>query len=149
MVWYTSTLVFLLSVMATARSSAFTSSSTPFGAKSSTFATKTMASSVDTPETLPEFADVDEYLAYMDTVSQLPKGFATGTSDGTFISVEAPGLGNLKIRATVIQLTDGPTENWAACFTSNKVRSLKAENFTYAISIGASCRECGNRNIWI
>jgi len=75
---------------------------------------------VDTPETLPEFADVDEYLAYMDTVSQLPKGFATGTSDGTFISVEAPGLGNLKIRATVIQLTDGPTENWAACFTSNK-----------------------------
>mmetsp|Transcript_25394 Transcript_25394/g.55790 ORF Transcript_25394/g.55790 Transcript_25394/m.55790 type:complete len:489 (-) Transcript_25394:1305-2771(-) len=120
MVWYTSTLVFLLSVMATARSSAFTSSSTPFGAKPSTFATKTMASSVDTPETLPEFADVDEYLAYMDTVSQLPKGFATGTSDGTFISVEAPGLGNLKIRATVIQLTDGPTENWAACFTSNK-----------------------------
>ena len=104
---------------------------------------------MDTPETLPEFADVDEYLAYMDTVSQLPKGFATGTSDGTFISVEAPGLGNLKIRATVIQLTDGPTENWAACFTSNKVRSLKAENFTYAISIGASCRECGNRNIWI
>jgi hypothetical protein len=31
-------------------------------------------------------------------------------------------LGKLKIRATVIHLTEGPTENWAACFTSNKVR---------------------------
>lgn len=80
-----------------------------------------MASSIDTPETLPEFASVDEYLEYMTSVSQLPKGFATGTSDGTFISVEAPGLGNLKIRATVIQLTEGPTDSWAACFTSNKV----------------------------
>lgn len=79
-----------------------------------------MASSIDTPETLPEFASVEDYLEYMDGVSQLPKGFATGTADGSFISVEAPGLGNLKIRATVIQLTEGPTDNWAACFTSNK-----------------------------
>ena len=80
-----------------------------------------MASAGDTPETLPEFANAEDYLKYLGTVSQLPLGFATGTADGTFISVEAPGLGNLKIRATVIQLTEGPTENWAACFTSNKV----------------------------
>lgn len=76
----------------------------------------------DTPETLPDFPDVDEYLQYMEAVSALPKGFATGTADGTFISVEAPGLGNLKIRATVIHLTEGPTDSWAACYTSNKVR---------------------------
>lgn len=118
MVRYTPALLSLFAVMAAARSSAFSVSSSPSTAKSST----SMASSIDTPETLPEFASVDEYLDYMNSVSQLPKGFATGTSDGTFISVEAPGLGNLKIRATVIQLTEGPTDNWAACFTSNKVR---------------------------
>jgi len=56
----------------------------------------------------------------METVSQLPKGFATGSADGTFVSVEAPSLGNLKIRATVIHMTEGPTDSWAACFTSNK-----------------------------
>ena len=116
MVRYTPAL-FLLTVMAAARSSAFSMTS-----PSATRSTLQMASSADTPETLPEFASDDEYLDYMKSVSQLPKGFATGTSDGTFISVEAPGLGNLKIRATVIQLTEGPTDNWAACFTSNKVR---------------------------
>ncbi len=115
MVRYTPAL-FLLTVMAAARSSAFSMSS-----PSATRSISQMASSADTPETLPEFASDDEYLDYMKSVSQLPKGFATGTSDGTFISVEAPGLGNLKIRATVIQLTEGPTDNWAACFTSNKV----------------------------
>ena len=116
---YTSIVWFAL--MVAARSSAFTASSSPLITRSST--SKTMASSTDTPETLPEFKSDEDYLEYMNTVSELPKGFATGTSDGTFISVEAPGLGNLKIRATVIQLTDGPTENWAACFTSNKVSS--------------------------
>ena len=93
--------------------------------RSSAGTPRNMASSVDTPETLPEFSSVEEYLEYMNSVSKLPKGFATGTSDGSFISVEAPGLGNLKIRATVIQLTEGPTENWAACFTSNKVRAIE------------------------
>ena len=117
MVRYTQTFLSMLSVMAAARASAFSVSSSP----SSTRPSSAMASSIDTPETLPEFSSVDEYLEYMNSISQLPKGFATGTSDGTFISVEAPGLGNLKIRATVIQLTEGPTENWAACFTSNKV----------------------------
>jgi len=113
---YTS--IFWFTLMVAARASAFTASSSPLVTRSST--SKMMASSTDTPETLPEFKSDEDYLEYMDTVSELPKGFATGTSDGTFISVEAPGLGNLKIRATVIQLTDGPTENWAACFTSNK-----------------------------
>jgi hypothetical protein len=37
-------------------------------------------------------------MEYLETVSQLPKGFATGTADGTSISVEAPGLGSLKVR---------------------------------------------------
>jgi hypothetical protein len=76
---------------------------------------------VDTPEILPSFASQEEYLAYMEQVAALPKGFATGTAGGKFVSVEAPGLGPLPIRATVIVLTEGPTEHWAAVFTKNKV----------------------------
>ena len=126
MAWYSSTLLFILSMVVTARSSAFIVSLSPFvTTKSSTTTTSTsMASSVDTPEKLPEFSTAEEYLDYIKSASKLPKGFATGTADGSFIAVEAPGLGNLKIRATVIQLTGGPTENWAACFTSNKVGSM-------------------------
>lgn len=75
----------------------------------------------DTPAVLPTFANKEEYLAYMEQVSSLPKGFATGTANGKFVSVEAPGLGPLPIRATVIYLTEGPTDNWAAVFTKNKV----------------------------
>lgn len=139
MVLSTSTsLLFILSVVVCiarhgGQSSAFTAntrqlqqqrsmiSKSASSSSSSSSRSATMVSS-DTPETLPEFATDEEYLAYMKTVSDLPKGFATGTSDGTFISVEAPSLGELKIRATVIKLTDGPTDSWAACFTSNKVR---------------------------
>jgi hypothetical protein len=77
----------------------------------------------DTPEILPDFASKDDYLKYMEGASALPKGFATGTASGTFVSVEAPALGALPIRATVIHLTEGPTDNWAAVFTSNKVRA--------------------------
>jgi hypothetical protein len=138
MVLSTSTsLLFILSVVVCiarhgGQSSAFTANtrqlqqqrsmiSKSASSSSSSSRSATMVSS-DTPETLPEFATDEEYLAYMKTVSDLPKGFATGTSDGTFISVEAPSLGELKIRATVIKLTDGPTDSWAACFTSNKVR---------------------------
>ena len=75
----------------------------------------------DTPVILPDFTTEEEYMSYMESVAALPKGFATGTADGTFISKEAPGMGNLKIRATVIYLTEGPSSNWAAVFTSNKV----------------------------
>lgn len=78
----------------------------------------------DTPIDLPEFQNAEEYLEYMEAVSSLPKGFAAGTADGTFISQEAPNLGRLGIRGTVIQLTEGPTDSWAACFTSNKVPSI-------------------------
>lgn len=79
------------------------------------------AGSQDTPETLPDFESAQAYLEYLESVSALPKGFATGTADGTFVSVEAPSLGDLKIRGTVIHVTNGPTDNWAACYTSNKV----------------------------
>jgi hypothetical protein len=82
------------------------------------------AGSQDTPETLPDFKTAEDYLKYMESVSALPKGFSTGTADGTFVSVEAPSLGNLKIRGTIIYVSSGPTDNWAACYTSNKVRLL-------------------------
>lgn len=79
-------------------------------------------SAMDTAEVLPDFSNKDEYLAYMETVSGLPKGFATGTANGKFVSAEAPAMGPLPIRATVIYLTEGHTDNWAAVFTKNKVR---------------------------
>lgn len=79
----------------------------------------------DTPTKLPEFDSNDEYLEYLATVSALPKGFATGSADGTFVSVEAPAMGPLGIKGTIISLTNGPTDNWAAVFTSNKVRILR------------------------
>ncbi len=79
------------------------------------------ATSADTPALLPDFASQQEYLDYLQEVSGLPKGFATGSADGTFVSVEAPSMGDLKIRGTIISLTDGPTDNWAAVFTTNKV----------------------------
>jgi hypothetical protein len=83
--------------------------------------------------TLPEFTNAEEYLEYMQSVSALPKGFATGTGEGTFVSVEAPNLGDLVIRGTVIQLTEGPTDSWAACFTSNKVRLLQGRSFLFVL----------------
>jgi hypothetical protein len=83
--------------------------------------TDVSTSSSDTPVTLPEFGSVEEYTAYLETVAALPKGFATGTGAGKFISEEAPALGPLPIRGTVIYLPDGPTQSWAAVYTSNKV----------------------------
>jgi hypothetical protein len=68
-------------------------------------------------------------MEYMRTVAALPSGFAVGTADGTFVSAEAPSMGNLPIRATVIYLTEGPTPNWAAVFTKNKVR--RSNDFTH------------------
>ena len=101
-----------------------------FVAQSKALASKAILSaatetSMDTPEVLPEFPDKDEYLAYMEPMSALPKGFASGTANGKFVSVEAPALGPLPIRATVIYLTEGPTENWAAVFTKNKASKTK------------------------
>ena len=76
----------------------------------------------DTPTQLPEFINKDAYLEYMESVAALPRGFATGTADAKFVSVEAPGMGPLPIRGTVIHLTNGPTDSWAAVYTKNKVR---------------------------
>jgi hypothetical protein len=84
--------------------------------------TTTTATNVqDTPIVLPTFSNKDEYLSYMENVATLPQGFATGTADGKFISVEAPNMGPLPIRATIIQITNGPTNSWAAVYTKNKV----------------------------
>eukprot|EP00548_Thalassiothrix_antarctica_P006579 CAMPEP_0194130030 /NCGR_PEP_ID=MMETSP0152-20130528/1197_1 /TAXON_ID=1049557 /ORGANISM="Thalassiothrix antarctica, Strain L6-D1" /LENGTH=462 /DNA_ID=CAMNT_0038824445 /DNA_START=178 /DNA_END=1566 /DNA_ORIENTATION=+ len=75
-----------------------------------------------TPSELPTFSSEKEYIEYMSSsdISQLPKGFAIGTSEGKFVSVEAPSMGELPIKCTVISLTEGPTDNWAAVFTTNK-----------------------------
>jgi glutamate N-acetyltransferase/amino-acid N-acetyltransferase len=74
----------------------------------------------DTPAVLPTFDTKEDYLSFLQERSQLPKGFATGTAKGTFVSQEAPAMGKLPISGTVIHLTEGPTENWAAVFTKNK-----------------------------
>ena len=76
---------------------------------------------VDTDTILPSFATKEEYTSYMKKAGGLPSGFAVGTATGDFVSVEAPAMGKLPIKATVIHLTEGPTDSWAAVFTSNKV----------------------------
>jgi hypothetical protein len=135
--WFSSSVLSLLLLTTTSSrpSFAFTTSgsaATTLGAATRSHNSRLLAdaassSSGDTPETLPDFENLDNYLAYMATISALPKGFATGTADGTFISQEAPLMGKLKIKGSVIHLTQGPTENWAAVFTSNKV----GENLIY------------------
>lgn len=75
----------------------------------------------DTDVVLPSFETKEEYTAYLKAAGSLPGGFAVGTAAGKFVSVEAPSLGQLPIKATVIHLTEGPTDSWAAVFTSNKV----------------------------
>jgi len=74
----------------------------------------------DTPITLPEFANSEEYVKYMEPLSELPQGFAIGTAQGSFVAQESPLLGELPIKGTIIYLTDGPTDSWAASFTQNK-----------------------------
>ena len=76
---------------------------------------------LDTDTTLPSFSTKEEYTSYLQKAGRLPSGFAVGTAKGTFVSVEAPALGPLPIKATVIHLTEGPTDSWAAVFTSNRV----------------------------
>lgn len=83
-------------------------------------ATILRAMETDTDAILPSFATRDEYEAYLSQRGRLPKGFAVGTAKGTFVSVEAPAMGPLPIKATVIHLTEGPTDSWAGVFTSNK-----------------------------
>ena len=116
--WAPSSLLLLL-VISTSQSFAFTASSS--AAYSSGHGSLSMTK--DTPENLPEFKDAKEYLEYMEQFSDLPKGFSTGTADGKFVSYEAPAMGDLPIRGTIIYLPEGPSDNWAACFTSNRVRN--------------------------
>lgn len=74
---------------------------------------------LDTATELPEFETKDDYIQYLTDASALPLGFSTGTAKGTFISEEAPSIGSLPIKATVIHLSE-PTDSWAAVFTQNK-----------------------------
>eukprot|EP00565_Helicotheca_tamesis_P002510 CAMPEP_0185724368 /NCGR_PEP_ID=MMETSP1171-20130828/875_1 /TAXON_ID=374046 /ORGANISM="Helicotheca tamensis, Strain CCMP826" /LENGTH=522 /DNA_ID=CAMNT_0028392203 /DNA_START=62 /DNA_END=1630 /DNA_ORIENTATION=+ len=92
-----------------------------FFSSSSTTTATILFSNNDTPATLPSFETKEDYIKYLSSpVSDLPKGFEIGTGAGKFIPVEAPMMGELPIRATVIHLKDGPTDNWAAVFTKNK-----------------------------
>jgi len=75
---------------------------------------------LDTDDILPSFSTKEEYVSYLKKAGSLPDGFALGTAKGTFVSVEAPAMGPLPIKATVIHLTEGPTDSWAAVFTSNR-----------------------------
>jgi hypothetical protein len=81
----------------------------------------------DTPTLLPDFTSQEDYLSYMESVAALPQGFATGTADGKFVSVEAPSMGPLPIRGTIIHVTSGPTDSWAAVYTKNKVPTFLYE----------------------
>lgn len=94
-----------------------------------------LAAGYDTPETLPEFESKEDYMEYLATVSALPKGFASGSGSGTFVSQEAPSMGSLPIKGTIIHLTGGPSDNWAAVFTSNKVR-FAPESKTCVVNCG-------------
>ena len=73
---------------------------------------------------LPDFESEEAYIEYISSIAALPQGFATGTAVGKFVSQEAPMLGDLPIRGTVIHLTDGPTDSWAAVFTQNRVSAM-------------------------
>jgi len=75
---------------------------------------------LDTDIILPSFSTKEDYTSYLKKAGALPAGFALGTAKGTFVSVEAPALGPFPIKATVIHLTEGPTDSWAAVFTSNR-----------------------------
>ena len=135
-----------LSVLAlvTNQSVAFLPPQSSLSASSSSRLASTTAST-DTPDVLPDFASKEDYLAYMESVAALPKGFASGTANGKFVSVEAPAMGPLPIRATVIYLTEGPTENWAAVFTKNKVRFILCFDCVSRLIINMA----KYRSIWI
>ena len=88
---------------------------------------------LDTDLILPSFSSKEEYTAYLQKAGSLPDGFALGTAKGTFVSVEAPAMGPLPIKATVIHLTEGPTDSWAVKRTvwldrinPNYIKSIKS-----------------------
>lgn len=81
--------------------------------------TDTNVFSKDTTSELPTFDTKEEYEEYLMEASGLPKGFSTGSAKGSFVAEEAPSMGKLPIKGTVIYLEDGPTDSWAAVFTKN------------------------------
>jgi len=117
----------LIAVVATIMSSctvgAFSKSytSTQYHCRESSSSSIVSLRAVDTDSILPSFDNKEQYTTYLKSAGQLPSGFAVGTATGEFVSVEAPAMGKLPIKATVIHLTEGPTDSWAAVFTSNKV----------------------------
>merc|ERR1740139_81274 len=68
----------------------------------------------------PEFSSLSSYTEHLSQLCSLPKGFSIGKSEGKFIAVEAPSLGELPINLNIVYLPDGPTRDWSAVFTSNK-----------------------------
>ena len=93
----------------------------------------------DTDLVLPSFETKEDYTAYLLKAGKLPGGFAVGTAKGSFVSVEAPAIGPLPIKATVIHLTEGPAESWAAVFTSNRVRFVQFSDWLLILF----CYKCG------
>ncbi len=100
-------------------SSSFTGQPTAFRSNLSTSSASKYGN--DTDEELPSFETKEEYTQYLMDASALPKGFMVGSAIGSFIPEEAPSMGSLPIKGTIIHLVDGPTDTWAATFTQNKV----------------------------
>lgn len=65
-----------------------------------------------------QFSSEEDYLSHLSTEARLPAGFQVGTTKLTFVSAEAPEIGELPMRLTLVRL-DAPTEKYAAVFTSN------------------------------
>lgn len=64
-----------------------------------------------------EFASREEYLSYLKSISQLPKGFNVGATRFSFEPIEVKNK-LLPMNMTLIHL-DQPTDSFAAMFTSN------------------------------
>lgn len=69
---------------------------------------------------LPEFDSLESYISYLEPRSALPKGFQVASAWTKFIPAEAPVMGPLPIRSTIIYLPEGPTTSWTAVFTKNR-----------------------------
>lgn len=110
----------LRSISTKKTSSGSTNSESDASSPSSSPMSSGMEQDSDTLLHLPEFTSKEEYIQYLSLHAALPQGFQCGSASGKFVAVEAPMLGPLNIKATVVYLNE-PTRNWAACFTKNKV----------------------------
>mmetsp|Transcript_103884 Transcript_103884/g.334812 ORF Transcript_103884/g.334812 Transcript_103884/m.334812 type:complete len:536 (-) Transcript_103884:613-2220(-) len=64
------------------------------------------------------YSSEELYIAYLESISKLPAGFRIGTANLRFVPPEAPKLGELPMRLTVIA-ADEPSATYAAVFTQN------------------------------